>query len=76
MQIVPHEGPRIETGVVQIGDDWPGVFIRGDNAFAYAMALQSVLDGRKDVFAEASVRGLLNLLQSSDARSLSRSGGE
>jgi hypothetical protein len=24
--------PRVETGVVQFEDDWPGVFIRGDNA--------------------------------------------
>ena len=24
--------PRVETGVVQFEDDWPGIFIRGDNA--------------------------------------------
>ncbi|HEV3438751.1 MAG TPA: hypothetical protein VG122_15405 [Gemmata sp.] len=26
--------PRVETGAVQFGDDWPGLFIRGDNAQA------------------------------------------
>jgi hypothetical protein len=25
--------PRVETGAVQFGDDWPGLFIRGDNAY-------------------------------------------
>lgn len=73
MQVIPHEGDRVETGAVQFGDDWPGVFIRGDNAFAYAMALETVLDGRKDVFAEANARNLVNLLRSSDVRAL-RSG--
>lgn len=36
---------RAETGVIQFGDDWPGIFIRGDNACAFAMYLRSVLDG-------------------------------
>ncbi len=27
---------RIQTGAVQFGDDWPGLFIRGDNAKAMA----------------------------------------
>jgi hypothetical protein len=42
---------RAETGVVQFGDDWPGVFIRGDAAHAWAHALGElnlpVLDGPK-----------------------------
>lgn len=70
MQTIPHQGKRVETGPIQFGDDWPGVFIRGDNAFALAMSLQAVLGGRKDVFSEASVRGLLELLQSCDTRRL------
>lgn len=30
----PDNGPnpRVETGAVQFGKDWPGLFIRGDNA--------------------------------------------
>lgn len=31
---------RPETGPMQFGDDWPGVFIRGDNAKAILIALQ------------------------------------
>lgn len=27
---------RVETGPVAFGNDWPGVFIRGDDAFGYA----------------------------------------
>jgi hypothetical protein len=35
---LPHMTERVETGAVQFGSqDWPGVFIRGDNAFNYAM---------------------------------------
>ncbi len=30
----PPRLPRVETGAVQFGDDWPGLFIRGDNALA------------------------------------------
>jgi hypothetical protein len=32
--------PRIETGVVQFGADWPGVFIRGDQAQQFASRLR------------------------------------
>ena len=30
---------RAETGAMKFGDDWRGVFIRGDNAFHFAMVL-------------------------------------
>lgn len=35
---------RAETGSMQFGDDWPGVFIRGDNAGPYGMYLASLLE--------------------------------
>lgn len=31
---------RIETGIVQFNDDWPGFFLRGDDAFALAQLLE------------------------------------
>lgn len=31
---------RIETGVVQFCDDWPGIFLRGDEALALAEDLR------------------------------------
>ena len=34
---------RLETGPIQLGDDWPGVFIRGDDAIGYTTALRRVV---------------------------------
>jgi len=42
-KIQVNVGRRVETGPVKIGDDWPGVFIRSDNAVNYAMCLEAVL---------------------------------
>lgn len=68
---------RPETGSMQFGDDWPGVFIRGDNAAGYALALQDILSHpslitespRVSVFSLMTVSGLLRLLQGCDTRS-------
>lgn len=51
---------------MKFGDDWTGVFIRGDNAAGYAMALACVLDGVPDPFAPAILRGLLATLRNSN----------
>jgi hypothetical protein len=40
----PEQVERVETGAVQFGDDWPGIFIRGDNAMYYAHLLNSIID--------------------------------
>lgn len=45
---IMHLDERIETGPVQFNDDWPGVFIRGDNAMFYGMALKSLLSMLKN----------------------------
>ncbi len=37
------EGSRPETGVLRFGDDWPGYFMRGDSAVAFAIRLESVM---------------------------------
>jgi hypothetical protein len=34
---------RLGTGIVQPADDWPGIFIRGDDALAYASRLRFLL---------------------------------
>lgn len=34
---------RVETGPIAFGDDWPGVFIRGDNACGYAGFVESAM---------------------------------
>lgn len=37
------EGGRPETGPMQFGNDWPGVFIRGDNALVFAIVCRHAL---------------------------------
>jgi hypothetical protein len=34
---------RLETGVLKPEGDWPGIFIRGDDALAYANQLRRLL---------------------------------
>ena len=59
---------RLETGTVQCGDDWPGVFIRGDAALmAYSLPLKRLIEGEGTEMDKAILTGLLNLLQGADA---------
>lgn len=37
---LPAPTERVETGAIQFENDWPGLFIRGDNAFALLMAIR------------------------------------
>jgi hypothetical protein len=61
---------RVETGALQINEDWPGVFVRGDNALYYAMALDRVLDqldqSREivDIISLSSLKSLVDTLRS------------
>lgn len=61
---------RVETGPVQFGGDWPGVFIRGDSALMlYAPLLDQVVkflkdQGRADT---GSIAHLAELLRSCQA---------
>lgn len=62
---------RIETGTVQFDEDWRGLFIRGDNAMQFAMALEMLMDNpeaaRDNPFSVvAPLQGLLQLLRSSN----------
>ena len=34
--------PRVESGAVQFGNDWPGLFLRGDDAFDLAMKIKAI----------------------------------
>lgn len=63
---LPAVEQRVETGPIQFGDDWPGTFIRGDNAAHYAWALEAYLDGQGDVFTKMVVQNLLSVLRSSN----------
>lgn len=58
---------------MQFPEDWPGIFIRGDEAFWLAMQLNIVLHPEEAdefalVIARDSVAGLATLLASCDVR--------
>lgn len=63
---------RPETGPMQFGNDWPGVFIRGDDAFGMAMYLRALIEsippGDDLRFAANGANKLINWLESSDVR--------
>lgn len=64
---IDHEGQRVETGPVQFGNDWPGVFIRGDNAMYYAMMLRIAIACIGDTGAggvKSNLESLERVLQS------------
>ena len=69
-----HAANRIETGALAINDDWPGVFIRGDNAMHYAVCLKRLLSKIEsqsdstdliDIVSLSAVHSLVKLLDSS-----------
>lgn len=67
MRHFPEEKIRVESGPIQFGTDWPGVFLRGDNALYYANVLSEILakldnETIEDVFMIASLEGLKNEL--------------
>jgi hypothetical protein len=68
---------RIETGPVKFGEDWTGIFIRGDNAMYYSMLLlnlinelelinksKSIDDQNVDLIHLLTLKGFANLLGS------------
>lgn len=54
---------RPESGVCSHNGDWPGVFIRGDNAMHFSMALKSLLEGLRDPWDLMAVDQLCKLLE-------------
>ena len=60
---------RAETGPMAFDGDWPGLFIRGDNALAFAGHLRAVVHyakqaGRASALSVACAERLLNHLES------------
>lgn len=56
---------RLETGPFKPDpDDWTGIFIRGDNAMGYAIALRMLLDGSDGPLTRGQVEDLIGLLES------------
>jgi hypothetical protein len=63
---VPGVSERVETGPLQFGDDWPGVFIRGDNALSDAQMLEMALPylPADAWIARSVITGLITTLRS------------
>lgn len=64
---IPKQEERVETGPVQFGDDWPGIFIRGDNSLYYARVLSMLLESYGTALSPlmcAELEGLRGLLES------------
>lgn len=38
----PADGRRVESGVVQFGEDWPGYFMRGDDAMGLVLVIEMI----------------------------------
>ena len=76
LQIVPALPARPESGPMQFGNDWPGIFIRGDNALYYAHILSGVAESMATnggLWLE-TVEDLAKLLASCDTRILDQQG--
>jgi len=44
--VLPEVKPRVETGPVQFGGDWPGLFVRGDGCIELKECLEAAIDQR------------------------------
>ncbi len=75
------ERKRLETGPYQhTPDDWPGVFIRGDEAYHHAANLRRLLDKMRggphgavmieppDILGQELLAGLIDILESCRVR--------
>jgi hypothetical protein len=56
---IEKQEERVESGPIQFGDDWPGYFIRGDQAFALRAALESTLRGEEDFITNAQIQSFI-----------------
>jgi hypothetical protein len=66
-------GSRPETGGMKFGDDWTGVFIRGDNAGYYAMELSFLL---RDLEKNSDGEDVGNLIRIQILKGLAKTLGE
>ena len=64
---LPDFGERIENGAIQFGEDWPGLYLRGDTASDLAMNICIVLQGAfhggmADVISMEVLAGLVKMI--------------
>jgi hypothetical protein len=54
---------RVNTGIIRFGDDWPGLFVRGDVAINYALSVQAFLEKKPRLPDRWALEGLRDKLQ-------------
>ena len=54
---------RIESGSVVFGEDWPGLFLRGDDALYHAQHLKLVLDTAERASTDPMVLAYVEMLR-------------
>lgn len=62
---IPFLAERLETGPHQFGDDWAGVFVRGDQARSWAQLIELYVP-EKDRGEGSVFGGLISTLRSCD----------
>jgi len=67
-EAIEEQPKRRETGPIQFGDDWPGIFIRGDEALGMAVYLEAFLNGLD--FYRTAIERHIKLLKSCDIEAL------
>lgn len=67
---LPSLDVRIETGNLKFENDWTGLFIRGDEAFALSMDLESILnkldDDNLNIYEKSSLKYIINLMKNTN----------
>ena len=55
--VLPPGTNRVETGPVAFNEDWPGIFIRGDEAFALSFVIRDTVRRLENIKPDAQVAG-------------------
>ena len=57
---------RVETGILQFGDDCPGIFLRGDSAKAFQLQLENYMNDPNT--SNVYMKSLLKILNSCERK--------
>lgn len=58
---MPGGSGRVPTGAIQFRDDWPGLFVRGDDAIVLSLDLSHVLQVLRERGLDADQRVLCGI---------------
>jgi hypothetical protein len=55
---------RVETGALQFNDDWPGLFVRGDDCIYLSMLLHKIINNEEfDIFDRTVIKSLIREIE-------------